>query len=89
MPAGRSGILGKVQPGAEIIQLWTGDRLLAVYPRATRSGQRFTHPAQWAGVPSAGDNRRREPVAFQVSSVEVAQRPLAVYESLIGTVRNE
>jgi len=79
----------EVQPGTDVVQLWTGDRLLAVHPRATRPGQRFTHPAQWAGVSTVDDNRRREPVAFQVSSVEVAQRPLAVYEALVGAMRNQ
>ena len=29
----------EVQPGTDIVQLWTGDRLLAVHPRATRPGQ--------------------------------------------------
>ena len=63
-----------------------GDERVAVHPRATRPGQRFTHPRQWAGIPIQGARPRSEPLAVQLPTVEVEQRPLSVYEALVGAV---
>lgn len=82
----RPGQVVQVQPGDGVVELWVGDQRVAVHPRATRPGQRFTHPRQWVGVPASDGRPRPEPMAAQVPSVEVEQRPLSAYETLVGTV---
>jgi len=82
----RPGQVVQVQPGEGIVELWVGDERVAVHPRATRPGQRFTHPRQWAGIPTHGARPRPEPLAVQLPTVEVEQRPLSVYETLVGAV---
>jgi transposase len=82
----RPGQVVQVQSGDGIVELWVGDERVAVHPRATRPGQRLTHPRQWAGIPTRDGRPRPEPVAVQLPSVEVERRPLSVYETLAGAV---
>jgi transposase len=80
----RAGQLVQVQAEGDTVQLWAGDERLAVHPRATRAGQRLTAPGQWAGL-AGGDGRPpKEPLAIQLPSLEVEQRPLAAYAALAG-----
>jgi len=79
-----AGQLVQVQAGAGTVQLWAGDERLAVHPRAQRPGQRLTIPGQWAGLPSGDGRPPKEPLAVQLPSVEVEQRPLAAYAALVG-----
>lgn len=79
----RPGQTVQVQPKGEVVGIWSGDQLLAIHPKATRPGQRFTHPRQWDGLPKGDARPRREPAAVQVAQVEVERRPLAVYEALL------
>jgi transposase len=74
----------QVQADDHTLQLWAGDERLAVHPRATYPGQRFTAPGQWAVVGAASDQRPREAIARQIGSMEVEQRSLASYEALVG-----
>jgi len=73
----------QVTAGPQVIELWAGEQRLAVHPRATQPGQRFTVPNQWAGL-AIGERRRREPLAVQLPMIDVEQRPLAAYEALVG-----
>lgn len=83
----KPGQVVQVQPRDGIVELWDGDKRLAVHARATQRGQRFTHPRQWAGL-KAGDGRpSKEVLAVQLPTVEVERRPLAAYEALVGTVQ--
>jgi len=70
----------EVEPGSDTVEIWAGDVRLAVHPRATRPGQRFTLPGQWEGLPSPDRRPERQPLATQVPWIEVEQRSLAVYE---------
>lgn len=79
----RPGQIVQVQPKGDVVELWSGDQLLAVHPRATWPGQRFTHPRQWEGLPRGDSRPRKEPVAVQVADVQVERRPLAVYDALV------
>lgn len=82
----RPGQEVQVQPGDGIVELWVGDERVAVHPRATRPGQRFPHPRQWAGMPARDTRPRPEPRAVQLPQVEVEQRPLGVYQALAEAV---
>jgi transposase len=75
----------QVEPSAATVELWAGEDRLAVHPRATKAGQRFTLPGQWVGLPTGagGATRpRRETLAVQLPTVVVETRPLAVYAAL-------
>ena len=74
----------QVEAGVATVQLWAGEQRLAVHPRASRAGQRFTAPGQWADLPTADGRPRREALAVQVPGVEVQQRSPAIYEALVG-----
>jgi len=76
-----AGQLVQVAPSSHVIELWHGEQRLAVHPRATQPGQRFTVPGQWAGL-ELGQRRRREPLAVQLPMIEVEQRSLAAYEAI-------
>ncbi|MDP6494829.1 MAG: IS21 family transposase, partial [Dehalococcoidia bacterium] len=65
-----------------MVEIWSGDQRVAVHPRAQRPGQRFTLPGQWKGLPNGDGGPRKEPLAVQVSTVEVERRSLDVYELL-------
>jgi len=70
------------------VEIWTGDQRLAVHPRAEHSGQRFTAPGQWEGLPRGDGRPQREAVAVQVTAGDVERRSLDVYElAALGGVR--
>lgn len=72
----------QVQAGGDYLEIWFQDQRLAVHPKATRPGQRFTLPGQWSGMPKGGNRPQQEPLAVQVPFVEVQQRPLGVYNDI-------
>jgi hypothetical protein len=74
----------QVQADQDLVQLFAGDQRLAIHPRARRRGQRLIQPGQWAGLPRGDGRPRPEPLAVQLPAVEVEQRPLALYDALIG-----
>src|SRR5919108_48352 len=56
----------QIEASDTTVELWAGEERLAVHPRATRPGQRFTLPGQWAGLPAGaaeGRRARRETLA--------------------------
>jgi transposase len=94
-----AGKMVQVDATDATVEVWAGpphEQRLAVHPRATQPGQRFTLPGQWAGLPAAatGSPRpRQETLAVQVPAVVVETRPLQVYAALAGetsetTVKN-
>jgi transposase len=74
----------QVQADHELVQLFAGDRRLAIHPRATRRGQRLIQPGQWAGLPPGDGRPRPEPLAVQLPAIDVEHRPLAAYDALVG-----
>jgi transposase len=74
----------QVQASETVVEIWAGDRRLAVHPRATRPGQHLYAPDQWKGLPHGEGRPKPEPGAVQVANMEVEQRPLAVYEQAAG-----
>jgi transposase len=79
-----AGKVVQVQGDDRAVQIWAGDERLAVHPRATRPGQRFTLPGQWQGLEQGQQRPPREGLAVQLPGIEVEARPLAVYEALVG-----
>lgn len=76
----------QVEADAATVQLWAGERRLAVHPRASRPGQRFSAPGQWADLPSGDGRPRTEALAVRVSTVAVQERSLAIYDALLAEV---
>jgi len=74
----------QVQASETVVEIWAGDRRLAVHPRATRPGQHLVVPDQWKGLPGREGRPKPEPVAVQVATIEVEQRSLAAYEQVAG-----
>lgn len=70
----------QVAPTESTVEIWAGDQRLAVHPRAHKAGQRFTLPGQWKGLRNGDTGPRKEPLAVQVSTVEVERRSLDAYE---------
>jgi transposase len=79
-----SGQVIQVQVDTSTVELWAGSERLAVHPRAIRAGQRLTVPGQWAGLAAGDGTPPTKPLAVEVPSVEVEQRPLAAYAALAG-----
>jgi transposase len=79
-----AGAVVEVQAEGGTVQIWAGDERLAVHPRAHQPGRRLTLPGQWAGLPGGDDRPPKEPLAVELPSVEVEQRPLAAYAALVG-----
>jgi transposase len=79
-----AGRVVQVQADQQAVQIWAGDERLAVHPRATHPGQRFTLPGQWRGLERGQRRPAREGLAVQLPGIEVETRPLAVYEALVG-----
>jgi transposase len=78
-----AGAIVQVQPGPEVVELWADEQRLAIHPRATRPGQRFAAPGQWAGLDQPSARPRREALARQVVRDEAVEcRSLAVYAAL-------
>jgi len=73
----------QVQPHADLIELWDGNRRLIVHPWATAPGQRFRAPGQWASLSIDDRPPAREPLAVQLPSVEVEGRSLKAYEEML------
>ena len=78
-----------VQVGQRLgtVEIWGGGDLIAVHPRAQRSGQRFTLPGQREGLPMGGERSPRVALAVQVPVGQVERRLLDVYELVAGSAR--
>jgi len=74
----------QVQRDHDLVEIWMGDRRVAVHPRAVRPGQRFKHPQQWVGIDVGSSRPRKEPMAVQIGSIEVQRRPLEFYDRLLA-----
>lgn len=72
-----------VQGDTAMVTLWAGNERLAVHPRATQPGQRFTTPGQWQGLPQRTPHPPLLALAQQLPAMEVEQRPLDVYDALV------
>jgi transposase len=72
----------QVQPHPHLIEIWSDDQRLIVHPRATRPGQRFKAPGQWAGLRIDDRPPVKKPLAIQVPTVQVERRSLRAYEEL-------
>lgn len=79
-----SGATVQVGQRLGMVEVWAGDQRVAVHPRAQRSGQRFTLPGQWEGLPMGDQRPRAQALAVQVPVGQVERRPLDVYE-LVAT----
>jgi hypothetical protein len=77
----------QVQAGDATVQIFAGDQRVAIHPKATHPGQRFTTPGQWKGLESGQERPRREALAVQVPTLEVEQRSLQIYDALVGSGR--
>ena len=77
-----------VQVGQRLgtVEIWAGDERIAVHPRAQQSGQRFTLPGQWSGLPKGDSRPHKEAVAVQIPAGVVELRSLDVYELVAGGV---
>jgi transposase len=80
----RPGQAVQVQPRHGLVELWVGRDRRAVYPVGQRSGQRQTHPQQWAGLAPREGRARPEPHGVQRLDLEIERRPLAAYAALVG-----
>ena len=81
---------GVVQVGQRqgTVEIWAGDALIAVHPRAQRPGERFILPGQWSGLPRGDGQPGKEAVAVQIPVGEVERRSLAAYElAAVGGAR--
>lgn len=70
----------QVQANAQTVEIWAGPQRLAVHPRASKPGQHFKAPGQWAGVWPQDSRPRREALAVELPTVEVEQRSLVFYD---------
>ena len=75
----------QVEAGVATVQLWAGEQRLAVHPRASRAGQRFTAPGQWADLPTADGRPRREALAVQQKLLGNEHPDLATTLGNLGT----
>ncbi|MDE2937716.1 MAG: hypothetical protein OXR67_02180 [Chloroflexota bacterium] len=62
------------------VEIWSGDQRIAVHPRAQCTGQRFTMPGQWKGLPRGDGRPQREALAVQAPVGDVERRFLEVYD---------
>ena len=85
----KSGQKIEVEANGDLVFLWSGDELLAVHPKATKAGQRLTHPRQWSGMPQTTERRPIEPTAVQLPAVEVERRSLALYDLVTEVTSND
>ncbi len=77
----------QVSAKGEVVEIWAGSERIAVHPRATKQGERFTVPGQWAGLTEGDDRPRKEALAVQLPTIEVQRRSLESYESLLAVNR--
>ncbi len=73
----------QVQADESSVQIWSGERRLAVHPRALQPAQRFPLPGQWQELPRGDGRPKPEPLAVQVPAIEVQRRSLAAYDQLL------
>ena len=66
------------------VEIWSGDQRIAVHPRAQCTGQRFTMPGQWKGLPRGDGRPQREALAVQAPVGDVERRSLEVYDLVAG-----
>jgi hypothetical protein len=78
----------EVQADATVVALWMGEQRLALHPRATQRGQRFTAPGQWAGLERGDQRPPLVALAQQLPTIEVEQRSLNVYDALVSVGRS-
>lgn len=76
----------EVEPKDGTVEIWSAGQRVAVHPQATRTGQRFVAPGQWAGLPLSDGRKKKESLAVQLPTVEVQHRPLAAYDALLEGV---
>ena len=70
------------------MEIWAGDRRIAVHPRAQESAQRFILPGQWYGLPRVDGRPHKEAMVVQAPVGEVERRSLDVYElAAVGGVQ--
>ena len=81
-----AGCKVQVDVDSDMVSIFSGQKRLALHPRAQRRGQRLTVPGQWRGLPLGDEKRRRSPVAFQVEQMEVEQRSLWDYAAVAEEV---
>jgi transposase len=77
----------RVAADAATVEIWSEAERLAVHPRATRPGQRFVLPGQWAGLPRSEGRRSPEPLGRQHPALTVETRSLEQYVQLVGAGR--
>lgn len=76
----------QVEVAADMVQIFSGEQIVAVHARSTKPGMHFKVPGQWDDLP-LGDNRpRKAKTAWQVTGIEVQQRSLAEYEMVVGSL---
>ena len=73
----------QVEADQSSVQLWSGDRRLAVHPRALQAGQRFPLPGQWQDLPRGDGRPKPAPLAVQVPTIDVQRRSLSAYDQLL------
>jgi len=73
----------QVRPREDTVEIWSGDRLLAVHPKATGRRQRLAVPGQWEDMEAADARPAREPLASFIPEVEVEERSLEAYEAVL------
>lgn len=72
----------EVHADRDVVEIWGELRRIAVHPKSIKPGQRLTLPGQWDGLPQGDQRRKKKAQAVKVTTVEVEQRSLAVYESV-------
>ena len=60
------GVTVQVDQRLGTVEIWSGNERIAVHPRSQKTGQRFTLPGQWEGLPTGDERPRRQAVAVQV-----------------------
>ncbi len=65
---------------AGTVEIWAGDRRIAMHPRSQSLGRRFTLPGQWEGLPTGGESPGKRALAVQVAAGAVERRSLEVCE---------
>ena len=60
------GVTVQVDQRLGTVEIWSGNERIAVHPRSQKTGQRFTLPGQWEGLPTGDERPSRQAVAVQV-----------------------
>lgn len=83
VPVRQAGTSVEVQPKEDTVEIWSGDKLLALHPRAKGLRRRLPIPGQWEDLKTSSARPGREPVASFIPEVTVEHRPLDVYEEVL------